>query len=238
MAGATPEGMGETSNVSYRRTRKSDETRQRILDSALDLFRERGFEATTMRDIAAHCGIALGATYYHFSSKEAIVLAFYEVAKEELREPLEHEAAGIQDLAGGLRAILHVKFSYFAPNRKFLGALFPHAADPRDPLSPFSDQNRHIRVADANYFQTVMDRVGFRVPDDLALHVPQLLWLYQMALILFWIYDRSPEQQRTRLLTDKSIVIVVKLLELSRLPFAKPLRSMVVDLLETVVTHH
>src|ERR1035438_8164772 len=130
--------MPDVAVTAVRRTRKSDETRSRILEAALELFRERGFDATTMRDIARQCDIALGATYYHFASKEAIVLAFYELAKDEMSLPLEKAAQSSKDLGQGLRAVLDIKFAYFAPNRKFLGALFPHAADPQDPLSPFS----------------------------------------------------------------------------------------------------
>jgi AcrR family transcriptional regulator len=167
-----------------RRTRKSDETRTRILEVALELFRERGFEATTMRDIARACEIALGATYYHFASKEAIVLAFYELAKDEMSGPLDETANGAKNLQQGLRAVLDIKFTYFAPNRKFLGALFPHAADHQDPLSPFSDQNRPIRLADQECFRRLLASTKTAVPADLAPFLPDVLWLYQMALIL------------------------------------------------------
>ncbi len=217
-----------------RRTRKSDETRRRILEAALDLFRERGFEATTMRDIARACEIALGATYYHFASKEAIVLAFYELAKDEMSEPLGEAAKTAKNLQQGLRAALDIKFAYFAPNRKFLGALFPHAADPQDPLSPFSKQNRPIRVADQECFRQLLLSTRTAVPDDLAPFLPDVLWLYQMALILFWIYDRSSGQRRTQTILTKSLPVVVKFIQLARLPLAKPVRSMVVELLEAV----
>ena len=60
-----------------RNTPRAEETRRRIYDVALELFREKGFEQTTMRDIAAKADVALGAAYYYFASKEAIVLAFY-----------------------------------------------------------------------------------------------------------------------------------------------------------------
>ena len=218
-----------------RRTRKSDETRSRILEAALELFRERGFEATTMRDIARACEIAPGATYYHFDSKEAIVLAFYELAKDEMSEPLEKVAKGSKDLRQGLRAVLDIKFAYFAPNRKFLGALFPHAADPQDPLSPFSDQNLPIRLADQECFRQLLSATKTRVPADLAPFLPDVLWLYQMALILIWIYDRSKGQRRTQNILAKSLPVVVKFIEFSRLPFAKPVRSMVVELLDAVL---
>ena len=64
---------------------KSESTRALILASALAAFRERGFERVTMREIAADAGVALGAAYYYFDSKDAIVTAFYEQAQAEIR---------------------------------------------------------------------------------------------------------------------------------------------------------
>ena len=61
--------------------RKSDATRERILKAALDMFHDRGFDSTTMRDIAAGAEMAIGAAYYYFESKDAIVLAIYESAR-------------------------------------------------------------------------------------------------------------------------------------------------------------
>jgi AcrR family transcriptional regulator len=227
--------MGETSSLAARRTRKSDETRTRILETALDLFRERGFEATTMRDIARESGVALGATYYHFESKEAIVLAFYELAKAELHDPLEEVVERATTLAEGFRALLEVKFAYYKPNKKFLGALFPHSADPHDPMSVFSDQTKHIRQADVEFFERLLRVTGTNFPADLSPYMPGLLWLYQMALLLVWIYDRTENQKRTWLVTEKSLPILVKLIELSRVPFSQPLRRLLIDFFETIV---
>lgn len=50
-------------------------TRDRILDAALSLFAEKGYEATSMREIAEQLGITKAALYYHFDGKDAIVLA-------------------------------------------------------------------------------------------------------------------------------------------------------------------
>lgn len=50
--------------------KKSEVTRARILDAALDLFRCQGFEETTMRGIAAAADVSLGSAYYYFQSKE------------------------------------------------------------------------------------------------------------------------------------------------------------------------
>src|SRR6478735_479997 len=48
-------------------------TRKRILQAAQEQFAERGFEATTTRDIAAAAGIAVGTLFNYFPTKEAIV---------------------------------------------------------------------------------------------------------------------------------------------------------------------
>src|SRR5205807_7365687 len=65
---------------------------------------------------------------------------------------------------------------------------------------------------------------------DLDLHndLPRLLWLYQMALILFWLFDDSSGQRRTKKLTDGSLDLVVRLIQLSSLPFMAPLRKRVI----------
>jgi hypothetical protein len=133
-----------------------------------------------------------------------------------------------------LRAILDVKLSYFEPNRKFLGALFGHAADPENPLSPFSEQTRDIRESDLEHFSHALECGKIKIPDDLKPHLPRLLWLYQMGVILFWIYDRSAGRKRTSQLIDKSLPLVVNLIKAVRFPLLGPIRKMVVDLLETV----
>jgi AcrR family transcriptional regulator len=52
-------------------------TRERILDVALDLFTDQGFDATSMRDIAARLNISKPAIYHHFESKEEILLELH-----------------------------------------------------------------------------------------------------------------------------------------------------------------
>lgn len=212
---------------------KSDATRGRILEAALQLFRDRGFGATTMREIAESAGVATGAAYYYFDSKDAIVLAFYDQAQQDMTARLEELLAGSRNLAERLRGILQVKLDYFEPSRRFLGALSVHT-DPNHPLSPFSAQTREIRENDMRFFERAVDSSHVRVPDDLRTYLPRLLWMYQMGMIFFWIYDRSAGQKKTQALIDKSLEVVVRLIKLASLPLTRPLRRMVIDLVETV----
>ena len=213
---------------------KSEETRGRILGAAMELFRNRGFEQTTMREIAAEAGVATGAAYYYFDSKDAIVLAFYDQAQKEMEPQLEEALAANRDLLARLRSLLEVKFKYFEPNRRLLGTLAAHT-DPEQPLSPFSAQTREIRDQDIRFFERALDGSRVRISADLRPYLPRLLWMYQMGLILFWIHDRSAAQRRTQLLVEKSLAIVVRLIKIAGYPLMRPLRRMVVELVETVM---
>jgi AcrR family transcriptional regulator len=217
-----------------RSTPKAETTRSRILAGALSLFRERGFDQTTMRDIASAAGVAIGAAYYYFESKEALVMAFYQEANAAIHERIEAALERKTDLKARLRAVVDVKFDYFAPNRKFLGALLRHAADPEHPLSPFSRETKEIRERDMLHFSEALDGSSVRLPEDIRPHLPKLLWLSQMGLILFWIYDRSDNQVRTERLADKSLGIVASLLKLSKSPFLRPVRRTAIELLQAV----
>ena len=212
---------------------KSDATRGKILDAALQLFRDQGFEATTMREIAESAGVATGAAYYYFDSKDAIVLAFYDQAQQEMAARMEDVLAGGKDLTERLQGILRVKLEYFEPSRRFLGALSVHT-DPNHPLSPFSAQTREIRENDMRFFERALEGSRVRVPDDLRAYLPRLLWMYQMGMILFWINDRSAGQKKTQALIGKSLEVVVRLIKLASLPLTKPLRRMVIDLVDVV----
>ena len=223
----------EKSSTETKPRTKSDETRARILGAAMDLFRRRGFEETTMREIAAEAGMATGAAYYYFDSKDAIVLAFYDQAQRDLEPLLETATAGSKDLKERLRALLEVKLHYFEPYRPLLGALSAHA-DPEHPLSPFSAQTSAIRERDMQFFEQALAGSRVRIARDFQQHLPRILWMYQMGLILFWIYDRSVSQERTRALLEKSLAIVVRLIKLADLPLMRPVRRIVIDLVETL----
>ncbi len=215
-----------------RSTPRAEDTRRKIYEAALELFREQGFEQTTMRDIAAKAGVALGAAYYYFSSKDAIVLAFYHELQDSSHELILESLAGRKKLKDRIRCVLDKRVELLAPNRKFCAALFRHAPDAADPLSPFSKETHAIREAAIEHMRIAVEGGEVKVPADLKPRLPYLLWLYQMALIMFWLYDHSPKQERTQRLMDKSLGLLVNLLRLSALPLMKPLRKAALELVE------
>jgi AcrR family transcriptional regulator len=222
-----------TTTLKSRTTARAEDTRRRIYDAALTLFRDSGFEQTTMRDIAAKAGVALGGAYYYYASKDAIVLAFYHELQESSNESVLAQLREQKKLKGRIQCVLEKRLELLEPNRKFCAALFRHAPDSLDPLSPFSSQTRSIRDAAIEHMRIAMEGSEVKVPPDLKERLPYLLWLYQMALIMFWLYDRSPKQERTRRLMEKSLGLLVGLLKISGLPLMKPLRKAALELVET-----
>src|SRR5437867_855296 len=112
--------------------RKSELTRTRILEAALALFRKHGLESTTMRDIAEAAGLSLGAAYYYFPSKEAILLAYYARNQDAHEEHARRLLKGAPQLRDRLSHLLHTKLDSIQKERKLLGAIVQRLADPSD----------------------------------------------------------------------------------------------------------
>jgi AcrR family transcriptional regulator len=215
-------------------TPKSEETRLRIVEAALDLFRSTGFDATTMRDIASAAGVATGAAYYYYDSKDAIVLGFYQRASEEMQPLMAAALEKTGGLEARLRELIRVKLDYFGPNRGVLRALVRNGADPKHPLSPFSAQTKEIRDADVAWFRRILTDCGIRIPKDLEPELPDVLWMFQLGVIFFWVTDDSPGQSRTMRLLELGSKTVAALVRLSAVPLTRPIRKVVLELIAIV----
>jgi AcrR family transcriptional regulator len=207
--------------MSPKTTKKSTATKAHILRTALGLFQEHGFEKTTMRMIAEACDLSLGAAYYHFKTKEELVLHFYGETGVEAREHNEAIIAGGKDYKKRLNALLHFKFTQMEPFRELATVLARQATDWRNPLSPFSPDTRPMREEAIGLIAEVLEGSDIKVAKSLRPQLPKILWLYQMGVILFWMNDRSPGQRRTEELVDLSLALVHRLLQASTLPFMR-----------------
>ena len=207
----------------------SEATRRQILDTALELFRERGFEKTTIRDIASRAGLSLGAAYYYFKSKEAIVGAYYDyVQQEHVARTRDVFAAG-GDLRARLGAALHTKIDIMQEDRRLLRALFRYGGDPEHSLSWFGPATRGQRQLSVDVFAEAI--AGERLPDDVRDAAPTLLWTLHMGILLFFLYDASTGQRRTRKLIDAAVDFVVDVRRLATSPLLRPMRRRVMTIL-------
>ena len=212
-------------------TDKGEQTRSRILEIALAMFCERGYEETTMRAIAENAGVALGNTYYYFRSKEKLIQAFYERIHQETFEACRPVLDKERKLDARLRGVMRSMLRVIEPYHHLSGLLFKTAADPHSPLNPFSSESKAVREESVALFKEVVRGSRDRVPADLQTELPTLLWLYHMGIVLFWIHDTSPRHARTERLVDQTVKLIVKLISLASLPLMGPLRKSVTGLL-------
>ncbi|MBW8053803.1 MAG: TetR/AcrR family transcriptional regulator [Nitrospira sp.] len=73
---------------------RQDNRRQQLLDTAARLFRQHGYHATSMRDIASAVGMLPGSIYYHFASKDELLVTVYREGVSRIAERLDAAVAG------------------------------------------------------------------------------------------------------------------------------------------------
>ena len=210
-------------------TNKGGQTQRHIFDCALELFREKGFDATTMQEVASRADVAKSAAYYYFPSKEAIIQAYYEVVQTEQERLCAEVFEQSKDLKTRLAAAMHSKFSLAKDDRRLLGVVFRYTGEPEHPLSCLGRGTREIRRRATAVFQQAI--AVERLPKDLKQLLPLALWSLQMGLLVMFLYDTSAGQTRTRKLADGSLALTLKLLTLAKLPVLKPVRTKVLELL-------
>ncbi len=200
------------------------------------MFREIGFEKTTMRAIAAEAGVSAGNAYYYFESKDDLVHELYVQVQAEHAE----RAAGALDKAGGLaerlKGVLHAGLDVMAPYHRFGADFVATAIRPTSPVNPFSAASTPAREASLEIFRKAVDGARPAVPRKLRSDLPELLWLCYMGVTLFWVYDTSEGQQRTRRLVDGAAPLIAKGLGLARVPGVSKVLDDVLNLSRSVRT--
>ena len=231
-AGSTP--AAEPGSGDRPRRARGEQTRQLILETALRLFRERGYAETTMRAIAKEAGVAVGNAYYYFDSKEHLIQGFYDRNQAAHRVAAEPVLAGEKDFAARLRGVLHAGIDVNEPYHSFAATFFKSAAEPSSPLSPFSSESSPAREAAIAIFREVVEGSSAKIDPELRRELPELLWLGWMGVVLFWVYDRSPGQRRTRRLIDGIVPLIDRLVGLSRLRVLRPALRQILALIDSI----
>ena len=215
-------------------TSRAAQTRSAIVTAALRLFRENGYDATTMRAVAAAAGVSTGNAYYYFGSKEELIREFYERSQAEhaaaAQPVLETETAFAARLRGTLRALVDV----LAPYHEFAAKFFKHAAEPSNPLSPFSSESSPTRDAALALYREVVDGSSLRLDRGLRDQLPELLWLYSLGVVLFWVHDSSPGCAKTYTLIDRTVPLADQLISLSRLRLLSSTLTDVISIIDDI----
>jgi AcrR family transcriptional regulator len=215
-------------------TIKSAQTRQLVADVALKMFREIGFEKTTMRAIAQEAGVSVGNAYYYFASKDELVQELYIQVQNEHASTAARALEGIPDLAGRLKAVLHAGIDVMSPYHQFGSDFIATAIRPTSPVNPFGAASAAAREASLAIFRSAVEGSNPAVAKKLRGDLPGLLWLAYMGVALFWVYDQSADQCRTRRLIDGAAPLMARGLSLAKIPGVSKVFDDVLGLVRSV----
>ncbi len=104
--------------------RDPDQTRERILDAALDVFSSKGYHDSKMDEIVTQSGTSKGAIYFHFPNKERLFLAlidqFVNVLERRVTEAIQTKAEGMDRVQVALETVLETFGKYRRPAKLLL----------------------------------------------------------------------------------------------------------------------
>lgn len=209
-------------------TRQGAAARERLYATAMQLIAARGYEATTLRDVAKEAGVSVGLLYRYFPSKQAVVIALYD----ELSSDYADQAADIPPGRWRDRFIfaLQTSLDVLRPHRVALRALTPVlVGDPEEGI--FSSRTAFSRLRVQQVFEHAVVGSSDAPRQPVAAALGRLLYLVHLAVLLWWLLDTSAHQRATAALMS----LIQQLLPSATLTLrAPPVRRFVIAVDELV----
>jgi AcrR family transcriptional regulator len=189
--------------------------RDRLYATALRLIADRGYEGTTLRDIATAAGVSAGLLYRYFPSKQAVILALYD----ELSSEFERQASAMPPGRWRDRFVfaLQVSLRVLEPHRVALGALMSVLIGVRDE-NIFAPRTAFSRLRVQGVFERAVAHATDAPTSPLAEAVGRLLYLVHLAVLLWWLLDRTSQQRATRALVSLAHQMLPSIAVTLRLP--------------------
>ena len=100
-----------------------NKTKRKIFETAMKLFAEKGYEATSVEEITATVGVAKGTLYYHFSSKEEIYNFLIDEGMKLLHNSIEIKTENVADPVAKLKAVIIIQLKVIMKYDEFITIL-------------------------------------------------------------------------------------------------------------------
>ena len=190
-----------TKNVKARgRGRPAGETpqgaaaRTRLYETAIGLIATRGYEATTLREIAAEAKVSVGLLYRYFPNKQAVVISLYDRLSAEFTSQTEAMRPG--KWRDRFLFALEASLDALKPHRMALKALTPVlVGDAEDGI--FSTRTSFARLRVQQVFERVVSGASDAPGPAQAAALGRLLYLVHLMVLLWWLLDKSANQRST-----------------------------------------
>jgi len=154
------------------RAKSKERNRQKILESAMNLFRERGFEAATLRDIAKEAGLSTGALFANFSDKNEIFITVVEAENARVIDVMREAYDESLDLVARLHKQLMQGYDAAQANARLILSAFvmkwSAGQSTLNEVARLSDQVRDILVTTLKAAQERKEIPGSAKVEDAA----------------------------------------------------------------------
>lgn len=179
----------------YPSTPELKNTRQRILEAAIQIFSGKGYHETKMEEIAAVSNSSKGAVYFYFPGKQQIFLTlvdeFAHLLEERLLQSIEKEQSGIRQVDAALKAVVETFGQYRSLAKIFLVQAVGLGAI-------FEEKRMQILNRFASLIKGYLDRAvaeGDIPPLDT--EVAALAWTGAInEVVIRWVHTGQPEPER------------------------------------------
>jgi AcrR family transcriptional regulator len=212
---STTEKRKRKAKAGGKRDRNKEQTKEKILAAALELFRENGLEGTTTKQISKMAGIAEGTLFNYFKTKEDLALFFFQKETSDLITWYGKQAALQRaPLPEKLFAIIHRQLEYIAPYEDFIGAVFFRSLQPSSKLSPLSFEAQELRLKYLRFVRSVLvdaeEKKEIPPMGDLGAYA---VGLFYIGIVTHWLHDTSRGKQKTLALLDRSLTLGARMLK-------------------------
>jgi AcrR family transcriptional regulator len=186
------------------RERKKQQVRERILEVCDRLFREKGFDETTVDEVVAAVDVSRQTFFNYFPTKEAVLtelgLRWFAQQSEHARERVRGEAP--ERWLDGLRRVLREQAAAIERDRDFMrlvftrsGALFPHGpqvAGPED--APRLDRTRGLFAVQIPLWRALQESGRFRrdLPPE---QIAEMYVAVMVVTMRLWLTDYWPRRE-------------------------------------------
>lgn len=193
---------------------KQREIREKIIMTALDLFDEKGFTNTTMKQIAKQAGIGDATIYKYFPNKDKLIYAYYGlIAEKSVQQFFQEEELDNYSLQEKLQLLIDLYLDNFLANREFVRDSLKMIM--QSPSILFKDVSP-IREEFVDLINNLLLEAG---QSGEISHSPftgataKLVNEYMLAVLLYWVNDDSDEFSNTTQMVDMSLSLGIEVLK-------------------------
>ena len=190
-----------------------EKTKIKILKSAVDLIIEKGFENTTLREIAKEAGVSNPTIYNYFPSKEKLLFGYIEQKHKEAVEILESiEDFNTYTLREQLQTLIDTELELYLEDREFVQQIADMVFNSSSlKLGKLYSTNELFVQTVRGMLYIAIEAGEIEQPPFLD-YLPTLFWDYYIMVVAYWLKDDSEMFENTTAFIDHSLAVIESLL--------------------------